>query len=41
MAPGEKFGVILKKAYEAQLDGEFATYEEAIEFVKNCNVGLR
>lgn len=34
MAPGEKFGIILKKAYEAQLDGEFATYEEAIEFVK-------
>ena len=35
MKPGPEFGRILKSAYEAQLDGLFATAEEGIEFVRN------
>ena len=34
MKPGPEFGKILKTAYEAQLDGRFATREEGVEFVK-------
>ena len=34
MKPGPEFGRILKAAYEAQLDGRFATAAEGIEFVK-------
>ena len=33
MKPGVEFGKILKAAYEAQLDGVFATHGEGIEFV--------
>ena len=33
MKPGVEFGRILKAAYEAQLDGVFATHEEGVEFV--------
>ena len=33
MKPGVEFGRILKAAYEAQLDGVFATHGEGIEFV--------
>ncbi len=35
MKPGAEFGIILKKAYEAQLDGRFATREEGLDFVKS------
>ena len=34
MKPGVEFGKILKAAYEAQLDGAFATREEGVEFVR-------
>ena len=34
MKPGPEFGRILKAAYDAQLDGRFATAEDGIEFVK-------
>ena len=34
MKPGVEFGQILKTAYEAQLDGRFATLEDGVEFVK-------
>lgn len=34
MKPGVEFGQILKTAYEAQLDGRFATLEDGMEFVK-------
>jgi tRNA nucleotidyltransferase (CCA-adding enzyme) len=33
MKPGPEFGRMLKAAYEAQLDGVFATREEGVEFV--------
>jgi tRNA nucleotidyltransferase (CCA-adding enzyme) len=34
VVPGKEMGEILKKAFEAQLDGKFATVEEAIELFK-------
>lgn len=34
MTPGVKFGVILKTAYEAQLDGKFSDLKGGIEYVK-------
>ncbi len=34
MEPGPHFGAILKAAYEAQLDGCFATTEDGVDFVK-------
>lgn len=34
MKPGPEFGRILKAAYEAQLDGRFASAAEGIEFVR-------
>lgn len=34
MSPGVKFGVILKAAYEAQLDGKFFDLKGGIEYVK-------
>jgi len=34
MHPGERFGVILKDCYEAQLDGRFATTEEGMDYVR-------
>jgi tRNA nucleotidyltransferase (CCA-adding enzyme) len=33
MAPGPKLGEILRRAYEAQIDGAFATVGEALEWV--------
>ena len=35
MQPGEKFGKILKAAYEAQLDGKFKDLKGGIEYVRN------
>jgi tRNA nucleotidyltransferase (CCA-adding enzyme) len=32
--PGPQFGVILREAREAQLDGIFSTLEEAMEWVR-------
>jgi hypothetical protein len=32
--PGPKMGKLLKKAYEAQLEGEFSDLPEAIEWTK-------
>ena len=32
-APGPRLGQILRRAYEAQLDGGFATVEEGLEWV--------
>ena len=37
MQPGPEMGVILKAAYEAQLDGVIKTQEDAIEWVKDYN----
>jgi tRNA nucleotidyltransferase (CCA-adding enzyme) len=34
MSPGPKFGILLKKAYNAQLDGKFSTREDGITFIK-------
>ncbi|MBO5751765.1 MAG: CCA tRNA nucleotidyltransferase [Kiritimatiellae bacterium] len=34
MSPGPKFGILLKKAYNAQLDGKFSTREDGISFIK-------
>ena len=34
MQPGREMGELLHRAYEAQLDGTFATTEEAVEWVK-------
>lgn len=33
--PGPKMGQLLKKAYEAQLDGLFSNLDEAIQWIKN------
>jgi tRNA nucleotidyltransferase (CCA-adding enzyme) len=35
MKPGRKFGTILKRAYEAQLDGRFLDLEGALKFIAN------
>ncbi|MCL2119809.1 MAG: HD domain-containing protein, partial [Planctomycetaceae bacterium] len=35
MEPGPDMGVILKTAFEAQLDGEFLTQEDAVAWLKN------
>ena len=34
MRPGVEFGKILKNCYEAQLDGQFATREEGLDYVR-------
>jgi tRNA nucleotidyltransferase (CCA-adding enzyme) len=34
MKPGKEMGVVLKKAYELQLDGEHNSFEEAFEWLK-------
>ena len=34
MPPGPEMGTILKAAFEAQLDGEFLTHEQAVEWLK-------
>ncbi|MCL2346646.1 MAG: HD domain-containing protein [Planctomycetaceae bacterium] len=34
MSPGPEMGTILKAAFEAQLDGEFLTHKQAIEWLK-------
>ena len=36
MKPGVGFGPILKKAYDAQLDGEFSDLEGGLEYVRSC-----
>ena len=36
MKPGEEFGKILKRAYDAQLDGKIATKEDAIAFARGA-----
>ena len=33
MAPGPKLGALLRRAYQAQIDGAFATVDEALEWV--------
>jgi len=38
MEPGREMGVILKTAFEAQLDGAFLTQEEAMAWLANCVV---
>ena len=38
MKPGVRFGVILKAAYEAQLDGKFFTLEDGLAFVRTLDV---
>lgn len=35
LKPGEQFGEIIKKMYDAQLNGEFSSKEEAIEYFLN------
>lgn len=35
--PGKEMGVILKKAYNLQLDGEFTTLQEVMEWLNNDN----
>lgn len=39
--PGNEMGAILKAAMEAQLDGHFATVEDAILWAKNEMLGNR
>lgn len=34
LKPGERFGKILDAAYDAQLEGEFADYEQAVDWLK-------
>jgi len=36
LKPGAEFGKILKTAYEAQLDGKFATHEEGVAFLQKA-----
>ncbi len=33
MSPGPKLGALLRRAYQAQIDGLFATLDEALEWV--------
>jgi hypothetical protein len=33
--PGEKFGLLLDQAFEAQLNGEFKSKPEALKWLKN------
>lgn len=35
MRPGAHFGVLLRKLYELQLDGEFTTREEGFDYLRN------
>lgn len=35
LSPSEEFGIILEKAYDAQLKNEFTTHEEALLWLKN------
>lgn len=39
LRPGPEFGIILKTAYDAQIDGRFSTREDGIDFVKNTLEG--
>lgn len=39
MKPGPKMGKVLKEAYEAQLDGEFSTVEEALVWLNFLSFG--
>jgi tRNA nucleotidyltransferase (CCA-adding enzyme) len=34
LTPGPHFGILIKKAFKAQLDGEFSTLEDGLKFVK-------
>jgi tRNA nucleotidyltransferase (CCA-adding enzyme) len=36
MKPGIEFGAILKKCFEAQLDGAFADHDGGMEYLKGC-----
>jgi len=36
MKPGIEFGAILKKCFEAQLDGAFADHDGGMEYLKSC-----
>jgi hypothetical protein len=36
MKPGIEFGAILKKCFEAQLDGTFADHDGGMEYLKGC-----
>lgn len=38
MKPGREMGVILEKAFEAQLDGEFSNLDEAIQWARKITV---
>ena len=40
MKPGQEFGIILKKAYEAQLDGVFCDREGAEKYLAALTGGL-
>ncbi len=35
LTPGIEFGKILKRVYDAQLDGKFSTHQEGVNYVKN------
>jgi tRNA nucleotidyltransferase (CCA-adding enzyme) len=39
MAPGPKLGALLRRAYQAQIDGAFATVDEALEWVARQSAG--
>ena len=39
MRPGVEFGVILKKCFEAQLDGAFSDHESGFEYLKSIVSG--
>lgn len=41
MKPGKEMGVLLKKAMQAQLDGEFATVDEAFVWVEKQLEGVK
>ena len=40
MKPGIEFGAILKKCFEAQLDGAFADHDGGMEYLKSCCLQL-
>jgi len=40
MTPGPQFGVILRAAYEAQLDGEFGDLEGALWWLEESDIGF-
>jgi hypothetical protein len=39
MAPGPKLGALLRRAYQAQIDGAFATVDEALEWARRQSAG--